>query len=193
MSVRRPTPRAGWSQSTQFRTMARGAIRTYNATRHTLPKCEAVRRTDGGLCQQIAMGNGRCYLHGGRTPKGKDWHRPQPGADAVKTQRKLKDMERAAKKRAKRLAAMTPDERKRYEEWQKSHRPGPPGLRATERARRARNKAAREQLTKMGEPAPQSAEAQALAAAIEALRHQAQQLRANHDTAASNFDEGIFG
>jgi hypothetical protein len=99
--------------------MAREAIRTYNATRNALTKCEAVRRTDGGLCQQIAMANGRCYLHGGRTPRGKDWHRPQPGSDAVKTQRKLKDIERAAKKRAKRLASMTPEERQRHAEWQK--------------------------------------------------------------------------
>jgi hypothetical protein len=193
MSARRPTPRAGWSQSTQFRTMAREAIQTYNATRHTLPKCEAVRRTDGGLCQQIAMGNGRCHLHGGRTPKGKDWHRPQPGADAPKTQRKLKDLERAAKKRAKRLAAMTPEERKRYEEWQKAHRPGPAGPRAAERAKRAQNRAAREQFSRMAEPAPQSAEAQALAAAIEALRHQAQQLQSAHDTPTTNLTEGIFG
>jgi hypothetical protein len=193
MSSRRPTPRAGWSQSTQFRTMAREAIRTYNATRHTLPKCEAVRRTDGGLCQQIAMGNGRCYLHGGRTPKGKDWHRPQPGANASKTQRKLKDIERAAKKRAKRLAAMTPEERKRYEEWQKAHRPGPAGPRAAARARRAQSRDVRERLAKMDEPAPQNAEAQALAAAIEALRHQARQLRADQCIPITNLTEGIFG
>ena len=193
MSARRPTPRAGWSQSTQFRTMAREAIRAYNATRHSRPKCEAVRRTDGGICQHIAMANGRYYVHGGRTPKGKDWHRRQPGADAVKTQRKLKDIERAAKKRAKRLAAMTPEERKRHEEWQKAHRPGPAGPRAAERARRAQNKAAREQFARMVEPSAPSAEAQALAEAIEGLRHQAQRLRAAHDTSVSKLDEGIFG
>lgn len=179
MSARRPTPRAGWSQSTQFRTMARGAIQAYNATRHTLPKCEAVRRTDGGLCQQIAMDNGRCYLHGGRTPRGKDWHRPQPGADAAKTQRKLKDMERAAKRRAKRLAAMTPEERKRYEDWKRTHKPGPAGPRAAGRARRAQARDARERFAKMDEPSPVIAEAQALAEAIEALRHQAELIRAD--------------
>jgi polyhydroxyalkanoate synthesis regulator phasin len=173
--------------------MAREAIRTYNATRHTLPKCEAVRRTDGGLCQQIAMGNGRCYLHGGRTPKGKDWHRPQPGADAVTTQRKLKDMERAAKKRAKRLAAMTPEERERHEEWQKAHKPGPAGPRAAARARRAQSRDVRERLAKLDEPAPQSAEVQALAGAIEALRHQAQQLKTDQDLSTTNLTGGIFG
>jgi hypothetical protein len=173
--------------------MARQAIRAYNAMRHTLPKCEAVRRTDGGLCQQIAMANGRCYLHGGRTPRGKDWHRPQPVADAAKTQRKLKDMERAAKKRAKRLAAMTPEERKRYEEWRKTHKPGPAGPRAAARARRAQSRDARERFAKMDEPFPQNAEAQALAAAIEALRHQAQQIKAAHDTPTTNLTDGIFG
>ena len=192
MSARRPTPRAGWSQSTQFRTMAREAIRAYNATRHSRPKCEAVRRTDGGICQHIAMANGRYYVHGGRTPKGKDWHRRQPGADAVKTQRKLKDIERAAKKRAKRLAAMTPEERKRHEEWQKAHRPGPAGPRAAERARRARSKAAREQFARMVEPSAPSAEAQALAEAIEGLRHQAQRLRADQDISTTNLDRRNF-
>jgi hypothetical protein len=193
MSTRRPTPRAGWSQSTQFRTMAREAIRTYNATRHTLPKCEAVRRTDGGLCQQIAMDNGRCYIHGGRTPRGKDWHRPQPGADAAKTQRKLKDMERSAKRRAKRLASMTPEERKSYEDWRKTHKPGPAGPRAAERAKRTQNRAVREQLAQIGKPSPQSAEGQAMADAIEALRIQAQRLKAAHDTPTTNLDFGIFG
>ncbi|MBQ0820024.1 MULTISPECIES: hypothetical protein [Microvirga] len=136
------------------------------------------------------MGNGRCYLHGGRTPKGKDWHKPQPGATATKTQRKLKDIERAAKKRAKRLDAMTLDERKRYEDWRKTHRPGP---RATERAKRAQAREARERLAEMDRPAPQTAEAQALAAVIETLRHQAQQLKAAQDTATTNLTDGIFG
>jgi hypothetical protein len=176
-----------------FRMMARQAIRAYNATRHTLPKCEAVRRTDGGLCQQVAMDNGRCYLHGGRTPKGKDWHRPQPGADTAKTQRKLKDMERAARKRAKRLAAMTEEERQRYEEWKRTHKPGPAGPRAAERTRRAHNKATRDQFARMGEPSPPSAEAQALAEVLEALRLQAQRLKAAHDTPTTNLTDGIFG
>jgi hypothetical protein len=32
----------------------------------TLPKCEAKTRSDKP-CQQIAMANGRCYLHGGKS------------------------------------------------------------------------------------------------------------------------------
>jgi hypothetical protein len=193
MSARRPTPRAGWSQSAQFRMMAREAIQAYNATRHALPKCEAVRRTDGGLCQQIAMANGRCYLHGGATPRGDAWHRPQPGPDAVKTQRKLKDMERAAKRRAKRLAAMSDEERKRYEDWKRTHKPGPAAPRAAERARRAQAKSARAQFSKLDEPTPQSAEAQALTETIEALRLQAQRIKAAQDTPTTNLDAGVFG
>lgn len=33
-----------------------------------LPRCGAkVRSRDGALCRQVAMANGRCYLHGGKS------------------------------------------------------------------------------------------------------------------------------
>jgi hypothetical protein len=31
------------------------------------PRCAAKRRSDGGACQQPAMHNGRCRLHGGKS------------------------------------------------------------------------------------------------------------------------------
>jgi hypothetical protein len=45
----------------------------------------------------------------------------------------------------------------------------------------------------MDEPSPPSAEAQALAKAIEALRLQAQHLKAAHDKSTTNLTDGIFG
>ncbi|RWC08617.1 MAG: hypothetical protein EOS52_30045 [Mesorhizobium sp.] len=90
------------------------------------------------------MANGRCWAHGGRVPSGENWHKPVwPNRDApdaeAKLNRKLNDLQRAAAKRTKRVAAMTPDERAAYEAWQRSHKPGSAAARA--RARRERQEA----------------------------------------------------
>jgi len=101
-----------------------------------LAKCGAKRRRDGEPCQQVAMENGRCHRHGGKTPKGEDWHVhqwPKP-ANSVELRigRVQKKRKATARALAKKLATMTPEELERYEAWQKSHVPGP----ATERKRR---------------------------------------------------------
>src|SRR5215218_5126397 len=134
---RRNTLCAGWSQSTQFRAIGRAAITAWNAKRPDLPKCGAAAKSTGEPCQQLAMENGRCAWHGGKTGRGKAWGLPQWPAksspNAVgKMNRKLRDRERQARKRAKRLATMTPEERRRYEEHRRTHKPGPPGPRAAE-------------------------------------------------------------
>src|SRR5262245_43273841 len=116
----------GWAQSIRFRQISRDAIRAWNAQRDRLQRCGARRRSDGEPCRQWPMQNGRCYLHGGRTPRGENWHRPQWSSDFVKTNRKLDDRERKDRKRAARVAAMTAEERAAYFDWQKTHRPGPP-------------------------------------------------------------------
>lgn len=119
------------------------ALRRYNAISVTLPKCGARAKTTGEPCRQIAMANGRCYCHGGKTPSGDQWHKTQwskrntPDAEQ-KLGRKLKAAERSAKKRARRLAEMTPEERQRHEEWQRTHRPGRPKARTAARAWRER-------------------------------------------------------
>jgi hypothetical protein len=87
------------------------------------------------------MENGRCRFHGGRVPKGKDWHRPRypdgNAPDAVqRADRKVRDLQRAAAKRKKRLAAMTPEERSAYEAWRRAHKPGAPAERARLREER---------------------------------------------------------
>jgi len=90
------------------------------------------------------MANSRCYLHGGKVGKGENWLKPAwpdgktPGSEA-KLNRKLNSLQRAAAKRAKRVAAMTPEERAAYDQWKKTHKPGPAAGRA--RARRERQEA----------------------------------------------------
>ncbi|KAF0142275.1 MAG: hypothetical protein FD153_623 [Rhodospirillaceae bacterium] len=39
------------------------------------PRCSATRAGLASPCQRLAGPNGRCRFHGGRVPKGKDWHR----------------------------------------------------------------------------------------------------------------------
>ena len=45
--------------------------------RDEAPKCGARRKGDHLPCQNLALENGRCRLHGGLTPKGENWHRPR--------------------------------------------------------------------------------------------------------------------
>jgi hypothetical protein len=79
-------------------------------------------------------------MHGGKTPRGRQWHVVQfpdcstPGGEA-KFNRKLRDQERSAVRRARRLAAMTPDQRAKHEAWRRSHRPGAKAARSADRER----------------------------------------------------------
>lgn len=137
------------------------------------------------------MTNGRCAYHGGRTPSGKGWHRPRwPKADTpnaeAKLNRKLRDLDRAARKRERRLEAMTPEERQRHQEWQHTHKPGPA-------AARTRAKAEREAAADLAEAAqstrdaPQSPELAALDQLLDEARRQLAALEND------NCNEGIFG
>jgi hypothetical protein len=132
---------SAWAKSASFKAIARKALADWNSQRHTKPKCGAHGRTTGEPCKRIAMANGRCHAHGGRTPKGANWHKPVwPDAerpDAIdRLNRKLRDHRKTAKKRAARLAAMSPAERERHEAWQRSHRPGSKSARAAARQQR---------------------------------------------------------
>lgn len=117
------------------------ALKKWQARRASLPRCGAMAKSTGQPCQLEAMANGRCCHHGGKTPAGDQWHKTQwpkrnaPDAEQ-KLGRKLKAAERAAKKRARRLAEMTPEERQRHDEWHRTHRPGLQSARAAARARR---------------------------------------------------------
>lgn len=143
---RRPGPRTpaqeAWARSSRFRETGRAMMKRFNLLRAFGPKCGARTRRDGHPCQHPAMANGRCFRHGGRTPKGDQWHQPQwPDADApnweAKLHRKLRDRERAAKKRAVQLKAMTPEERAAHGAWQRAHKPGSAAKRTMARKERA--------------------------------------------------------
>jgi hypothetical protein len=130
-----------WRKSAEFRAIASAQAKRNLAAFAKRPRCGAHRRHGQLLCQQAAMENGRCYLHGGRTPKAENWHRPlwpdgnAPEASA-KLARKLHDLDRARKRRDRRIAMMSAKERGEYDAWLAAHRPGAPAARAAERQRK---------------------------------------------------------
>lgn len=154
-------------------TAARANLKLAMKARETLPRCGAKRRTDGGVCAAIAMSNGRCYLHGGSTPSGKDWHRVQltnRSKSTKKLDRKLKALERRRAKQAARVAAMTPEERARYDAWHAARKPGGPEIRRAA----ADVREFRDMLAERAIAAPaETPEAKAIREAIEALERQA--------------------
>ena len=176
-SVKRPRPKKAklstWQKSAAFRVMADAALRRYNRGRHKLPKCGALARSTGKPCQQIAMTNGRCYQHGGKTPSRADWHKTQwpdkasPNATA-KMHRKLDKNARAARAKAKRLAAMSPQERAAYDKWAKAHKTGTAAERAATKRQAEQNAEARALLTQVRPPSAASEALNAQIAALEA-------------------------
>jgi uncharacterized coiled-coil DUF342 family protein len=144
------------------------------------------------------MENGRCAWHGGKTGRGKAWGLPQwpskSSPNAIeKMNRKLRDRERQARKKARRLAAMTPEERQRYEEWHRARKPGPPGPRAAERGRRKQNRDLKNLFATTENRPAATAEDQELAKAIDELKRRLEGLR---QAAAANpeiDDLGVFG
>lgn len=144
------------------------AARQRNATQHLLPKCSATAKRSGQPCQMPSMANGKCYYHGGKTPKGKDWHRITKPKNPGKATAKLEVIERRAKARARRLARMTPEEQAAHKAWHQSHAPGPPEPREARRQMRKQNAEMRARWAADRAPEP-SLEAQALQARKEAL------------------------
>jgi hypothetical protein len=154
-----------------------GNLQKAHEAQRTYPLCNAKRR-DGGRCGNLGTGTGgRCRLHGGATPTGKDWHRVQltnASNSPEKLDRKLKDVERRRAKQAARVAAMTPEERAKYDAWHAAHKPGGPGVRRA--AREARE--FRDMQAERASAAPvESPEAKALREAIEALERRSAALK----------------
>lgn len=159
------------------RTSAQTNIRKAHEAQRTYPLCNAKRR-DGGRCGNLGTGTGgRCRLHGGATPTGKDWHKVQlsnPGNSPKKLDRKLKDVARRRAKQAARVAAMTPEERARYDAWHAARKPGGPEVRCAA----AEVREFRDMLTERASAAPvETPEALAIREAIEALERQAEALK----------------
>lgn len=132
--MKRPT--TDKNSSINLRRQRQQQGRRLSAKHAVLPKCGARRKRDGQPCERFAMANGRCDWHGGKTPRGDQWHKPQFSAVTGKMYRKLDDLDRRAAKRAARVAAMTPEERERYEAWHRARRPGPAKARAAAREQR---------------------------------------------------------
>lgn len=151
------------------------ALRRINGQRHLMPKCGAMSKTTGQPCRQMPMENGRCYYHGGRTPKGKDWHKPSwPKKTAPDAEQKvvarLRNLERAEKQRQKRLAKMTPDERAAYDKWKRDHPTGTPAQREAKRLARKQNADARARWAQPRPERPLDPERAAIASRIAELR-----------------------
>lgn len=150
----------GWRGSAAQIALSTAVIKRWNRHgRYLHPKCGARRKSDGQPCQNLAMENGRCRFHGGRVPKGDGrWHRPRwpdpaPGANA-KLNRKLTDLQRAAEKRTKRLARMTPQQREAYDTWLRDHQPTTKADRKRKREFRRQDQEARKSIERLANAPP---------------------------------------
>jgi hypothetical protein len=143
------------------------------------------------------MKNGKCNLHGGRTPNGDDWHRPRwpdKGApDAVeKLNRKLADHEKANRRRAKRQAAMTPEELRAHKHWQVSHKPGSSTLRARRRAQHRQATEAHETMSQLRSAREiTDPEYLAIIAKLDAAKRRQAEMR-SAALLEANWDKGVF-
>ena len=181
----------GWSQSEQWRQIARAAIQAYNARRATLPKCGALARHTGQPCRNIALANGRCRYHGGRTPSGDKWHKAQwPSRQHVRAEqhfaRKLQRLEKARAEKERRLSEMTFEEREAYSRWRASHPPGDAAKRAQSRELRRRNREGATLLRSLSDEP--FAGAAGLEDLIELLQAQIAQLQRKSELGAPDFD-----
>lgn len=182
--TRRPGPRTpaqkAWASSDRFRETGRGMMLQFNRQRALGPKCGARTKKDGQPCRNAAMENGRCRFHGGRTPKGDQWHVttwPDPKSTGAtrKLNRKLHDLQRIAKRREARLRAMTPDERAAYSAWLRDHAPGPAAVRKWKRRDRVEAAAMQLWFAQAYIPPPDP-EAEALRRMIEAKQREIETL-----------------
>lgn len=130
---------SAWGRSDAFREIGRAAITAFNQRRHLMPKCGAKTKGTGDPCQNIAKQNGRCWLHGGRTPKADQWHvrqLPTGGSSKMamrKMDLKLARAEKDAKAKRQRLRLASEEERAAHDKWLWSHPPGSEKRRAARR------------------------------------------------------------
>ena len=133
-----------WRKSGTFRRIASDSAKTNLRAFNTAPRCGAKRKRDGEFCEKpVVKGRTKCRLHGGATPRGRQWHVVQFPADETKFNRKLRDKQRYAAQRAVRLAAMTPKQLAAHAAWHRTHAPGAEAARSAERERSRQNEEAR--------------------------------------------------
>lgn len=161
---------------------ARRAITHWNKeVRPFLQLCGAQCRGQlGKFCQRIPVkGRERCELHGGKTPRGKEWHRKQRPdgsrkSDEWRAMNKLRTAEIRRKELIARLAAMNEEEREAYDRYSRAARPGTPA----ERADRQRNRKLKKEWENVfDEQRPMSPEARVIQDEIDRLRAILEQAR----------------
>ena len=144
------------------------ALARFKAEQAKGPVCGARVKRTGGTCQQPAMKNGRCRVHGGATPKGDAWHVVQwPSRDSRRPEKKLlaklDTLKRRQEARDARLAAMTPEQRAAYDLWHRRHRVGSAAARRAQCAEIRSNAETTARIAARDTPRPKSPQAQALA------------------------------
>lgn len=117
-----------WRRSETWKRIASANARANLRAFALRPRCGAKTKGTGDPCKQPALANGKCGYHGGRTPVGVKWHQAifSPGTTRngdSKLDRKLFDIGRAEKRRARQLAKMAPERRAAYERWHQAHHP----------------------------------------------------------------------
>jgi hypothetical protein len=187
-----------WRRSAQFRQIARKSAKANLAKFNAAPRCGAKRKRAGGEpCQNPAMKNGRCYIHGGKTPSGRQWHVVQypdcstPTGEA-KFNSKLRNLKRRADKRAARLATMTKEELAKHTAWHRTRSPGAAGPRRAARERRRQDAESRVLLTVGPPQRVSSPEAARIEAALCAARSKLATLEARNAKPSSDDEEDIF-
>lgn len=149
-----------WAKSPEWRAISSVQAKKNLRALALRPRCGAHCRTTGQPCQNpVVSGRNRCRLHSGTVGRGDSWHKPvwpdhnSPNASA-KLNRKLRDLQRAADKRARRVARMTPDEFAAYQKWKREHEPTSAADRARKRALRRQDLEARKSIERLAnEPA----------------------------------------
>lgn len=190
----RTAQRDPWRKSSTFRQIARKSAKANLAKFKAAPRCGAARKRDGKSCANPALKNGRCGVHGGKTPRGRQWHVLQlpdcstPHGEA-KFNRKIRQQQRYATKRAVRLAAMTPEQRAQHAAWHLSHPPG--GARSAGGARKRQSAEARRLLSQQPSRRVTDPEAIRIATALAAAKARLAILDAR-DAKPGNDDEGVF-
>jgi hypothetical protein len=184
-----------WRRSARFREVARKSAKANLARFKRAPRCGAARKRDGRPCGNPAMKNGRCGIHGGKTPSGRQWHVVQypncsTPAGLAKFNRKLRQQQRYAAERAERLAAMTVDQRARHDAWHRSHRPGAKALRNADSARRRQNDDARSVLAVS--PTQRAADPEAIRIKRVLSAAKARLAILEREAKAGNDDKGVF-
>lgn len=160
MSRRGAPQLLAWTQSAEWRAMASRQAKANLRALALRPRCGAKCRTTGLECRNpVVDGRTRCRLHGGRSPAGDSWGKPVwPNRNSskanAKLNRKLRDLQRTADKRQKRVARMTQEERATYEKWKREHQPTSTADRARRRALRRQNVDARKSIERLANAPP---------------------------------------